>query len=89
MTGTRRLLTDLAEAQVELKVDSTVKDILFGIVGETESQRWWSSFTGRFGKIEWKVPARDEGPEERDKALAKLLHTTEVDVILMESGRSR
>jgi hypothetical protein len=82
-------LTDLAEAQVELNVDSTVNGILFGIVGETESQRWWSSFTGRFGKIEWKMPASDGGPVERDKALAKILQTTEVDVILMESGRLR
>jgi hypothetical protein len=82
-------LTGLAEAQVELKLDSTGRGILFGIVGETADQRWWSSFTGRFGEVAWKVPAGDESPGARDKALEKLLQSAEVDVVLMETGRLR
>jgi hypothetical protein len=60
-------LTDLADAQVDLILDSTNKGILFGIVGESATQRWWSSFTGRFGEVEWRSKTGDEFPTERDR----------------------
>jgi hypothetical protein len=78
----------LAEAQVDLKIDPTEEGILFGILGETATQRWWGSFTGRFGKIAWKVKAgTGEAAGARDSELARLLSSADMDVILMETGR--
>jgi hypothetical protein len=83
------LLNNLAEAQVVLNIDPTDYGILFGIVGESATQRWWGEFTDRFGTIVWKTRAGENGPDERDGVLARMLRDSPVDAVLVETGRLR
>jgi hypothetical protein len=80
------LLNDLAEAPVVLNIDPTDYGILFGIIGESATQRWWCKFTDRFGTIVWKTRAGENGPDERDGVLASMLRDSPVDAVLVETG---
>jgi hypothetical protein len=82
-------LDDLAEAQVVLTLDTSDKGILFGIVGESATQRWWGKFTGRFGTVAWRTQASAKLPLGRDEELARAMDEKAVDVILIETGRPR
>jgi hypothetical protein len=62
---------------------------LFGVVGESATQRWWSKFTDRFGTIVWKTRAGEKVPDERDGELATMLRDSPVDAVLVETGRLR
>jgi hypothetical protein len=82
-------LKGLAEAEVALSLDTSDKGLIFGIIGESATQRWWKKFTDRFGTIAWRTTAGESKPGAKDGELVKIMADARVEAVLVETGRLR